>query len=233
VPELGREADTASAPSLQDSLRKKLEAIFENISHSVRYGYSLNIPLDRLKQDGQSHLLKVNIKVPGEQATLTDFTVNYPLSWGRGASVPVAGPPEVTRKIQFLETPIIATTHVQLWSIYLSVVSFLVVLAFIPLIMERVQAAGREREGLRVLKSSVVVLKKGSNLIGLDCPNHRMFPKPFVEGDVIVVCPNPNCNLPHHLDCWKYNKCKCMKFLCPGELPIPDDVLIKHGVSVS
>lgn len=225
IPELKEEAAKDPSKGLQGILEKKLKSLLDVINNSARYAYLLDVPLSSLPRDDRAHLLQISVRVGGNE-----FVVEYPMTWGRNNSIPTLGDPNILTK-QLIELPKAMVTPGQLGWTYLVIFASLGFMALGPVVVERFKAAAQNRERRNALSRSVVVLKKGSNLIGYEyCPNHQNFPRPFVEGDVIVICPARDCGLPHHLGCWQFNKYRCMGWNCGAELAIPEELLPKHNL---
>jgi VWFA-related protein len=60
----------------------------------------------------------------------------------------------------------------------------------------------------RFRKAYMVKVGFGSSYIGQMDPNDSPAEK-FVEGDVLIIC--PISDTPHHVQCWRLNKCRCFR----------------------
>jgi hypothetical protein len=222
--ELSEEQADSPGSTLQELLARRLKEVFTQIDRSVRYGYALTMPLDGIPRDSRQH--KLRVQVPGGGAV---FDVDYTFNWG-GGKVPEVGGGTISVR-PLIAVPKIDITEPSLGAVYLGLLGVIGVIGLVPIGIERYRRSNEAREGLKLLRNSVVKLKAGSALVGQDCPNHPLTPKPLKAGDVAVIC--PKCGQPHHLACWHFNKFRCMKWLCTGELPLPEAVFEKHGVTVT
>ena len=225
LPDLALQAVQDTSESRQAVLEQQLKKIFEIVNYSVRYDYALDLSLLKFVPDNREHVLKINVKAGGKL-----FTVTYPITWTRGAQKPNLGGPSITKRV-LIETPKIVITNLQLSGVYVFGLTVLIILALAPIVLQRAERSRKVRETARTVNRSIMVVKDQSDFSDRPCPNHKNFPKPFQKGDVIIVC--PACKEPHHLGCWQYNKGRCMKWLCQGELAIPGEILKKYGVTVT
>jgi len=208
----------------QDYLLSRLKQTLDDLRQSFRYSYSLTLDLGQTTpRDAQQHNLWVGFTV-GETSRV-QLPVEY--SW-KGVGTPKVIDVSVKPAIFIASAPRNIKWQ-QLSLIYLALLSALLVLALIPALIRRIVGSG---QSLR-LNKSIVIVGARSSLIGSACPNEGAASgRTYLikEGDVVLVCPNPNCRTPHHLSCWRFNENHCMKRTCELEMVVPPNMLEKYGL---
>src|ERR1043166_6617988 len=197
--------EASSADSLQqDVLKSRLQQTLANLRQSFSYSYSLTIQLDESQRDNREHKVWVGFTVGDGQRVQLPVESTYAFSRSGAAVVK-----DVKKQSPiFIQSAPKTVKWPQLLFIYVLLLSGLLVMAIVPATSQ-------------------------SPLIGSICPNEgteagRLYL--IKEGDVVLVCPNPDCRTPHHLSCWQFNENHCMKRTCELEVIVPPSVLEKYGV---
>ena len=208
----------------QEYLLGRLKQTLNDLRQSFSYSYSLTLDLaGKSQRDVREHSLWVGFSV-GETPRV-QLPVEY--SW-KGTGVPEDLKGSVKPAIFIASAPRNVKWQ-QLSLIYLALLSVLLVLTLIPAVIRRIVGSG---QSLR-LNKSIVVVGARSPLIGSACPNEGAASgRTYLikEGDIVLVCPNPNCRTPHHLSCWRFNENHCMKRTCELEMVVPPTLLEKYGL---
>lgn len=124
-------------------LSDRLTQSLENLRQSVRYSYSLDIPLGQMvESDGREHTLRIAVSV-GRPPSL--LVIEYPFHWSPSA-VPSVGSPDRLTPSLFTATPG-TLTRAQLAAFYVTGSAVLVVLALFPLLVQRAARDGRNSFG--------------------------------------------------------------------------------------
>ena len=218
--------EASSADSLQqDVLKSRLQQTLANLRQSFSYSYSLTIQLDESQRDNREHKVWVGFTVGDGQRVQLPVESTYAFSRSGAAVVK-----DVKKQSPiFIQSAPKTVKWPQLLFIYVLLLSGLLVMAIVPATVRRLIGGGK---ALRMHKAIVKVTSQ-SPLIGSICPNEgteagRLYL--IKEGDVVLVCPNPDCRTPHHLSCWRFNENHCMKRTCELEVIVPPSVLEKYGV---
>ncbi len=219
--------EASGADSLQqDVLKSRLEQTLATLRQSFSYSYSLTIQLDESTQrDNREHKVWVGFTVGDNQRFQLPVESTYAFSRSGAAVVK-----NVTKQAPiFIQSAPKTVKWPQLLFIYVLLLSGLLVMAIVPATVRRLVGGGK---ALRMHKAIVKVTSQ-SPLIGSVCPNEgtasgRLYL--IKEGDVVLVCPNPDCRTPHHLSCWRFNENHCMQRTCELEVIVPPSVLEKYGV---
>ncbi len=219
--------ETSGAVALQqDFLRTRLDQTLAQLRESFGYSYSLTLRLDPSQQ-----------RAPSEHKLWIAFTVGE----GPRVQLPVeytyaltaAGTPVVTgmrkQPAIFIQSAPKTVNWIQLSLIYIALLSLFLVLAITPAAVRRLIG------GALALRLHKAITRVGSHspLVGSVCPNEgtasgRLYL--IKEGDIVLVCPNPDCKTPHHLSCWRFNEHHCMQRNCEFEMVVPPKILEKYGL---
>jgi Mg-chelatase subunit ChlD/Zn ribbon nucleic-acid-binding protein len=218
--EINREADGNSETS-RNMIAGLLKTSLAEIKKSFKFAYALrlNLPRSSMKERGELKLI-FNVG-DGNKKWVLDTT--YPYTMGSNG-IPVFGKPEVGVPV-FIAT--VTTLNLDSLSlIYLLLLAPLLLFAAVPRVINRISTYS----DLRKVNQAITTIRRGSNLIGTQCPNEsgnwgKRFA--FRENDTIIVC--PNCSTPHHLICWEENKFQCMSRVCGNRYEIPANILVKYN----
>jgi Mg-chelatase subunit ChlD len=220
-------ATTGNQALKQDFLLNRLQQTLEELRKFFRYGYSLTIHAsDTAQRDAQEHKLWVGFTV-GENPRV-QLPVEYTYAWATASGPPVVKAVKFPSPI-FIQSAPRSVRWQQLFVIYLALLSVLAILGFVPALGRKLAGGGQALK----LHKSVVVVGARSPLIGSVCPNEgRGSGGQYLikADDVVLVCPDPRCQTPHHLSCWRFNDHHCMKRICNYELVVPANVLEKFGL---
>lgn len=206
-------------------LRNRLQQTFDDVRQSFRYSYSLMVHLDETRpRDALEHKLWVGFTI-GDSPRV-QLPVEYTFVW------PSSGPPVV--KAVVLQRPIFIQSAPrsvkwrQLLLIYSALLAGLTALACLPALGRRFMGQGEARR----LGHAIQIVDGRSPFLGAVCPNEGAAGRPYLiqEGDVVVICPQPECQTAHHLDCWCFNHHQCMNRICEFKMVVPVSVLEKYGL---
>jgi hypothetical protein len=210
----------------QDFLRSRLDQTLARLRESFGYSYSLSLRLDESQLRGASeHKLWVAFTVGDGPRVQLPVEYTYALT--------AAGTPVVTgmrkQPAIFIQSAPKTVNWIQLSLIYIALLSVFLVLAIVPATIRRLIGGG---QALRLHKA-ITRVSSHSPLVGSVCPNEgtasgRLYL--IKEGDIVLVCPNPDCKTPHHLSCWRFNEHHCMQRNCELEMVVPPKVLEKYGL---
>lgn len=210
----------------QDYLRSRLDQTLAQLRQSFGYSYSLTLRPNELQQSGANeHKLWLAFTVGDSPRVQLPVEYTYALT--------TAGTPVVTgmrkQPAIFIQSAPKTVNWRQLSLIYLALLSAFLVLATIPAAIRRLIGGG---QALRLHKA-ITRVTSNSPLVGSVCPNEgtasgRLYL--IKEGDIVLVCPNPDCKTPHHLSCWRFNEHHCMQRNCELEMIVPPNVLEKYGL---
>jgi Mg-chelatase subunit ChlD len=193
-----------------------LSALLERIRESFRFDYSLRLRLGSLaRQDGQSHKVTVRV-VAGNH----ELPVEIPFVWQPGARLPEIRDFKALPAV-LIRTPLLSVQLGSLLQIYLALTLALAALAVLPPLRQGLRRLDARRKNCR----AVVVVKRGSQLIGCACPNEgQRLGKRYLlrEGDLAVLC--PQCGTPHHLNCWQLNEERCWIRTCGHEMLVEEHI---------
>lgn len=207
-------------------LAGRLRGSFEEIRKLLKSEYELTIrPPAGLKQDDEEHFITITCDVCGEGKP---YTLAY--IWPRGGAFTLKQVEEWRPRKQLYETTRaeMEGDRFGLAKIYLGLLSLLTVLGLAPVVTRRLAESGAARQ----VWSAVAEVKNGSPFVGQECPNEGdgLSGEYLIKtGDVLVVCPNPECRTPHHMDCWHLAADHCWRRACQRHLPIPQHLLKRHG----
>ena len=230
LPDLARRARN-SADEYHSSLVERLTGILAEISKAFHYDYTLVLRPDprTLVRDGRPHIVRVLCNLDAVQ-----LPVEFSYTWDTGSGAVEIDRPRSLAPI-FIQTPDGGVGDLRLGRIYLSFLLALLALAAIPQLF-RIAATQQE---LAVVRQSVLTIRRGSDLIGRECPNERNLlgsSELLKEGDAVIICPNPECRTPHHIGCWHSNRDSCRVRLskdgsnCRTYLELSPAVLKAYGL---
>lgn len=211
---------------VSELLADRLRGSFEEIRKLLKSEYKLTMrPPAGLKQDDEEHFITITSDVCGEEKP---YTLAY--TWPRGGAFTLKQVDEGRPQKQLYTTAPAKTEEDRfgLAKIYLGLLSLLTVLGLAPVATRRLAESGAARQ----VWSAVVEVKDSSPFVGQECPNEGdgLAGEYLIKtGDVLVVCPNPECRTPHHMDCWHLAADHCWRRACQRHLPIPQHLLKRHG----
>ena len=210
-------------------LAEILNATFDEIFQRLHPDYELTIrPPAGVKQDDAEHFITIACAKCGETEP---HTLAY--TWPRGGTFAIQ---QVRSRPQWhltqVPTPDTKNYEFSLAKIYLSLLFVLAGLGLAPVTTRKLS----ERNAARQVWSAIVEVKDGSPFVNRECPNEcddlsgedRIKP-----GDVIVICPNPECRTAHHMDCWHLSADHCWRRVCKRHMPIPEHLLKRYGFAES
>ena len=218
VPELAAQAKN-NPEQYHADLVAKLQDILSDISQSFHYDYTLVLRPDHslLRQDGLAHEVEVVCSLGRVQ-----LPVKSSYTWARDSDRPSFGRPRI--QPAFYSAASQQVTVAALSGTYLFFLLLLWILALIPMLVSRPKS--RPAPAPDESHDAVVTLDKDSPYIGRRCPNGD----PILEGQHIIICPNPQCAAVYHLGCWQLGGYKCWNRNCARYIPIGAAVLRAYGV---
>jgi Mg-chelatase subunit ChlD len=203
-------------------LAGKLKEVMEQIRKTYQYDYLLPLSLvGRVQPDGKQHTALINFQF---DRCVLPVEVKY--AWYPGEVAPRELSTTILEAIFINPKPVVPggpNDLSEITSIYLMIMTALGLLSGVPLVGQRMV----EERGTRQIRRSIVKVEKGSPYIGKECPSERGFRR-FHEGDLLLICPDPNCKLPHHLDCWYQARGRCYRRNCSlssNPRPLPDTLV--------
>lgn len=236
VPQFGLESNCPE-PVTQELLEQKLRQTLEQIKQSFRYNYSLEMRLGQNLTRDVEHKLLIDSSVALPRAAsererrVVHLPIEYYFRWPAGQLAGIITDQNLLKPAIFIQTAPLTVAAGKLGLLYVLTMALLFSAGVIPLILGWVIQTSRTSGAVKTLKAR-------SQLIGQVCEHEKSFgqrrrDRLFKEGDAVVICPNPKCKRPHHLECWLFNKNKCFNRNCEFPMEIPANVLSKHGVDAS
>ena len=223
LPKLARENQNNPA-GFHASLVAQLKSILTEISKAFHFDYTLVLRPIRstLPQDGTSHMVTVVCSLEKVQ-----LPVRFSFVWSRGSDTPEISAPHVGKPIFYkLDQKANPVTLITVCLIFFSI---LILMALIPPLLLWMA----KRKQVSVANQAVITVGDRSPHIGKECPNelsHLGRDYLIKKGDVIVVCPNPECETAHHVGCWHLGDDMCWVRTCKRYVPIDPMLLDAQGV---
>lgn len=207
-------------------LGEELGKVLEEIRQDYKFDYLLPLSVaGHAQPDGKVHTVNINFKFDSIDSKPNKCVIPVEVKYVWYPDKPY--PEELSTTI--LATVFLAPSSMpvgadknlsEITIIYLIMMVTLAAMSVVPMVWGRL---AEERE-TRQIRRSIIRVGKGSPYIGKECPSERSFRR-FHEGDLLLICPDPNCKLPHHLDCWNQAHGRCYRRNCTyssNPQPLPE-----------